>query len=286
MKKILVPIDFSEVSDNAVKFAIDLAKKMQGEITLYHSIHFNYNYDFQYGDYGAIASMTEEVKEEAEKRIKSFINNLNTDINVCYIITPDSIVSAVKRLVTDEGFDLVIVGTHGCSGLEEVFIGSNAERVIRHAPCPVISIPGSVDLKKINKVLVPIDLSELRAGFLTQIANLQFIFGCELAFIWVSQSDITPKKEETLGKELMQIFQSYNIDNYRFFVINNIKPEDGIFLEAKDSKADMLAMATHARTGISHWLSGSMTEDTVNHLDIPVWTFKVDKSEEVIRLQD
>ena len=46
----------------------------------------------------------------------------------------------------------------------------------------------------------------------------------------------------------------------------------------------MVAMATHARRGILHWLSGSMTEDTVNHLDVPVWTFKLDKSEEVIKL--
>ena len=111
MKKILVPIDFSDVSENAVTFAIDLAKKMQGELTLYHSIHFNYFYDFQYGDYGAIASIAEEVNEDAEKRVKSFIDKLKTELNISYIINSDSLVTAVKKLVTNEGFDLVVVGT-------------------------------------------------------------------------------------------------------------------------------------------------------------------------------
>jgi nucleotide-binding universal stress UspA family protein len=284
MKKILVPIDFSDVSENAVAFAIELAKKMRGEVTLYHSIYFNNFYDFQFGDYGAIATMTDEVKVDAEKRMQSFIDKLETDVKISYNITSDSLVSAIKGLVKDEGYDLVVVGTHGCSGLEEVFVGSNAERVVRHAPCPVISIPGSVNLSEIRKVLVPINLFELRAGFLTQIANLQSIFQCELEFIWVSQPEISPEREEELGKELFKVFKSYDLNNYSFFVINNINPEHGIFIEAKETKADMVAMATHARRGILHWLSGSMTEDTVNHLDVPVWTFKLDKSEEVIKL--
>ena len=80
------------------------------------------------------------------------------------------------------------------------------------------------------------------------------------------------------------MFKTHGIENYNFFVVNNIFPTDGIFVEADESKADMVAMATHARRGISHWLSGSMTEDTVNHLDIPVWSFRIDKSEKVIKL--
>lgn len=283
MKKILVPIDFSEISENAVKFALDLANKMQGEITLFNSIKFDYFYDFQYGDLGAISAATEEIRQDAEKRMKAFIDRLKTDININYTLSSEPIAMGIKEMVANDGFDLVVIGTHGSSGFEEMFVGSNAEKVVRHVQCPVITIPENVAFKPIKKILVPIDLSELRGGFLTRIANLQSIFECELEFIWVKKSVIS-QKEEKLGSELADVFKSYGLENYRFFIIDNINPQDGIFLEAKDSKADMVAMATHARRGIAHWLSGSTTEDTVNHLDIPVWTFKIDKSEKIIKL--
>ncbi|WP_421765150.1 universal stress protein [Ekhidna sp.] len=285
MKKILVPTDFSKVSENAVKFALALAEKMYGEITLFHSVKFDYFYDFQYGDLGAISAATEEIRKDAEKRMEDFIEQFKSDININFTISSEPIASGIKDMVSNDGFDLVVVGTHGSSGLEEVFIGSNAERVVRHIQCPVITIPKNVSLKPIRKVLVPIDLSELRGGFLTRIANLQAIFECELEFLWVNKSKVSDEQEKELANELTSVFKSYELDNYRFFIINSINPQDGIFLEAKESKVDMVAMATHARRGIAHWLSGSTTEDTINHLDIPVWTFKIDKTEEVIKLK-
>lgn len=285
MKKILVPTDFSKVSENAVLFALDLAKKMYGEVTLFNSVKLDYSYDFQYGDLGYISAFSEEITEDAKERMKSFIETFNTDVEINYQISSDTIVTTIKRLVSDDGYDLVVLGTHGSSGFEEMFIGSNAEKVVRHAPCPVITIPEHVSLKPIKKILVPIDLSEIRGGFLTRIANLQAIFECELEFVWVKQSAISIEKEAELGKELAKVLKSYELDHYRFFVVENINPQDGIFLEALESNADMVAMATHARRGIAHWLSGSTTEDTVNHLDIPVWTFKLDKSEEIISLK-
>ncbi|WP_436516598.1 universal stress protein [Ekhidna sp. To15] len=284
MKKILVPTDFSKVSENAVLFALDLAEKMCGEVTLFNSVKLDYSYDFQYGDLGSISAMADDITAEAEDRMKSFIEKFKSDVEIDYKISPDSIVTAVKQLVNDDGFDLVVVGTRGTSGFEEIFIGSNAEKIVRHAPCPVITIPEHVTLQPIRKVLVPLDLSELRRGFLTRVANLQAVFECELELIWVRQSAISSTKEQELGEELAKVLKSHGLNNYRFFVVENINPQDGIFIEALESNADMVAMATHARRGIAHWLSGSTTEDTVNHLDVPVWTFKLDKSEEIIRL--
>lgn len=283
MKKILVPTDFSEVSENAVRFAIDLAKKMKAEITLFNSIHFDYFHDYQYGYHAVLQTMIDEVQETVEKRMDEFVNQFGTDVKIEKRINPTSMVTAVKEMIKDEGFDLVVVGTHGSSGIEELFIGSNTEKIVRHASCPVIAVPSKVSLKEIKKILVPIDLREIRESFLKQIANLQDFFACELEFIWVK----TPhniENEEMVSEDLRELFESHGIKNYQFYIVNNIFPTDGIFVEADESGADMVAMATHARRGIAHWLSGSMTEDTVNHLDIPVWSFRIDKSEKVVKL--
>lgn len=281
--KILVPTDFSDVSTNAVHFAIDLAKKVDGEITLFNSIHFDYFQDYQYGYIPAVQTMADEVKGAVEKRMDQYVAQFATGVPIEKKISAMSMVTAIKDMVKEEDFDLVVIGTHGSSGMEEVFVGSNTERIVRHAPCPVISVPHEVHLQEIKKILVPIDLRELRASFFQQIARLQKFFNSELEFIWVK----TPhniENEEQVGQELAAMIESFGIDNYKFFIVKNIFPTDGIFLEANESEADMVAMATHARRGLSHWLTGSMTEDTVNHLEIPVWSFRIDKKDKVLGL--
>lgn len=281
--KILVPTDFSEVSENAVHFAIDLAKKLDGEITLFNSIHFDYFQDYQYGYIPAVQTMADEVKAAVEKRMTEFAAKFDTTIAIEERIHATPLVTAIKDMVKAENFDLVVLGTHGSSGFEELFVGSNTERIVRHAPCPVISVPNQARLKEIKKILVPVDLREMRTSFFEQIAKLQKLFKSELEFIWVK----TPhniENEQMVGQELAGLIESFGINNYKFFIVKNVFPTDGIFLEAHESNADMVAMATHARRGISHWLSGSMTEDTVNHLDIPVWSFRIDKSEKPLKL--
>lgn len=283
MKKILVPTDFSAVSENAVRFAIDLAKKMGAEITLFNSVHVDYFQDYQYGYHAVLQSMVDEVQEAVEKRMDEFVQKFNTDVKIEKRINSISMVAAVKDMVNEEAFDLVVIGTQGCSGVEELFIGSNTEKIVRHAACPVISVPSKAELKEVKKILIPIDLREIRASFLNQVAELQSMFNCELEFIWVK----TPhniENEENVGRELTGLFNDYGIENYKFFIVNNVFPTDGIFLEADETDADMVAMATHARRGISHWFSGSMTEDTVNHINIPVWSFRIDKSEKALKL--
>ncbi|GAB4240093.1 MAG: universal stress protein [Ekhidna sp.] len=283
MKKILVPTDFSDISENAVRFALTFAKKIGAEITLFNSIHYDYFHDYQYGYHAALQSMIDEIRDASEKRMKDFADKFVGEVKIHTRIEPISIVSAVKELVEDEGFDYVIVGTHGASGLEEFLIGSNTEKIVRHSPCPVISVPKGAELKEIKKVLIPIDLRELRNSFLETVAKIQQIFGCELEFVWVK----TPhniENEEKVGKELAELFKSHGIENYKFFIVKHVFPTDGILIEADEIGADMVAMATHARRGISHWLSGSMTEDTVNHLDIPVWSFRINKEEKVLKL--
>ncbi|MEQ9009669.1 MAG: universal stress protein, partial [Ekhidna sp.] len=172
----------------------------------------------------------------------------------------------------------------GSSGLEEALIGSNTEKIVRHASCPVISIPGVVDATKVKRILVPVDIREIKASFLNQVASLQEQFDAKLEFLWVK----TPhniENEERVSQELGRVIEEHGISNFEFSTVRNVFPSDGILWHADDTNADMIAMPTHARRGISHWLSGSLTEDTVNHIDIPVWSLKMDKKEKSLSLR-
>ncbi len=283
MKKILVPVDFSSVSENATHFAIELAEKHDAQITLFNSVHFDYFTDYQFSSFSTAKSLMDDVHDAMVKKMDDYVKKFDTRRKLNVVVNSSHLVTAIKEMVKDQGFDLVVMGTSGCSGLEEALIGSHTERVVRHTPCPVISVPKRTSVTSIKKIMVPIDLREIKASFFEQIAQLQEKFGATLDFLWVK----TPhniENEEVVEKELSDLISSYGIKNFTLTIEHNVFPSDGILWHADDTNANMIAMATHARRGLSHWFSGSLTEDTVNHIDVPVWSFRLDKKEKAITL--
>ena len=283
MKKILVPVDFSDVSENATQFAIELAEKHDSEITLFNSVHFDYFTDYQFSSFSTAKTLMDDIHDAMKEKMEGFTKRFQTRRKINSIISPSHLITAIKEMVNDRGYDLVVVGTSGCSGLEEALIGSNTERVVRHTPCPVISVPKKTSVSDIKKIIVPIDLREIKSSFLKQIASLQKKFDAELDFLWIK----TPhniENEELVQEELTNLISSHGMNNFVLTIEHNVFPSDGILWHADDTNANMIAMATHARRGLSHWFSGSLTEDTVNHIDIPVWSFRLDKKEKSVTL--
>jgi len=284
MKNILVPVDFSEVSEAAAQFAIDLAKENNASITFLNSAEISYFADYHFPVYSNSKLMVDEVVESIQRQMDRMVKEFEVQgVEIKGKVSPLTLMESIKEIIKENGIDLCVVGTTGCSGMDELFIGSNTEKIVRQVSCPVISIPKRSAIDAIKKILVPIDLREIRRSFLKEVRTLQKMFNCNLEFVWVK----TPhniENEDIVADELGRLFESYGIDHYSFFIVRSIFPADGIFMEVDDSGADMVAMATHARRGISHWLSGSLTEDTVNHVQVPVWSFKIDRSEEPVKI--
>ncbi|SNT27756.1 Nucleotide-binding universal stress protein, UspA family [Ekhidna lutea] len=284
MKKILVPIDFSEVSEHATQFAIELAEKNDAEITLLNCLHFDYHAGYEFTSFTSAKSLLADFKGVMEEKMKKFVKLFQTRRRINTMVSEMHLVMGIKDMVTEQGYDLVVIGTNGTSGLEEALVGSNTEKIVRKIPCPVISVPSRCSVDGIKKILVPIDIREIKSSFLKQIGDLQRQFDAQIEFLWVK----TPhniENEIVVSAELSEFTESFNIKDYEFTVVKNVFPSDGILLHADETNADMIAMPTHARRGISHWLSGSLTEDTVNHIDIPVWSFKMDKNEKSLSLK-
>ncbi|MEO9484341.1 MAG: universal stress protein [Ekhidna sp.] len=283
MKKILVPVDFSTESTLATRFAIELAEKNDAHITLLNSVHFDYYTDYQFTSFASAKTLMQDVRDAMVDKMKQFVSKFNTQVNIDTKIEEMYLVTAVKEMTKNDEYDLVVVGTKGCSGLEEVLIGSNTEKIVRHAACPVISVPDKVSTAEIKKILVPLDIREIKRSFLQEVAKLQKNFGAKLEFLWVK----TPhniENEEMVSTELTKHIQAHGITDFEFAIVNNVFPSDGILYRADEIGAGMIAMPTHARRGIAHWLSGSLTEDTVNHINVPVWSFRMDKKEKSISL--
>lgn len=284
MKKILVPVDFSEVSAHATRFAIELAEKFDAEITLLNSVHFDYYPDYQFTSGSGVKSMIDDVRDAMSKKMEQFVGQFETRLRIKTVVNGVYLVTAVKEMTTEQGYDLVVIGTTGSSGIAEVLVGSNTEKIVRNTQCPVISVPAKVTIDKIKRILVPIDIRELKHSFFEQVEFLQRKLDAHLEFLWVK----TPhniENEEKVSTELSKLIKDHSISNFEISIVKNVFPSDGILDHAAETEVDLIAMPTHARRGISHWLSGSLTEDTVNHIKIPVWSFKLDKKEKAVNLE-
>ncbi|HPN38516.1 MAG TPA: universal stress protein [Melioribacteraceae bacterium] len=141
IKKILVPIDFSDYSKNALKYASQFAKFFNANITVIYVIEpLVYPSDFSLGQV-AIPSVEYDMQDKAKEELERLVNEEFSDL-----IKTELIIKAGKPFVeiietaAEIDADLIIIATHGHTGVEHLLFGSTAEKVVRKAPCPVLSL--------------------------------------------------------------------------------------------------------------------------------------------------
>lgn len=286
MKRILVPTDFSEQAEYAIQLACQIMQKTNGEIVALHVLDHTGLFDFSAGSstypmMGNPAGLDldqqflETLYDNAEEKCNKFLKKYEKE--GCKITKKIKIGSAfhyITEEINEEKTDLVIMGSKGASGFEEVLIGSNTEKVVRHAKCPVLTVKSKVNIEDVNDIAFATSFKEEDSYVAEEIVKLQGIFNAKLHLVRVN----TPNNFETsrkLMERAKQFVKENNISNYTLNIYNDKVEEDGIIFFAQDIEADMIAMATHGHTGLVHLLSGSIAEDVVNHAQRPVWTFRL-----------
>ena len=163
------------------------------------------------------------------------------------------------------------MGTKGASGLSEVLIGSNTEKVVRRARCPVLTVKEGVDESVFNSIVYATSMGKHEERVVETIKELQQGYNSKIYIVWVN----TPNnfKADRLTKALMRDFaQKHNLSNYEVHVFNDVIEEDGIRHFADEVDAGMIVMSTSSHTGLSRIIRGSIAEDMVNHARRPVLT--------------
>ena len=139
-KKILCPVDFSEFTDEILEYAVNIAQKYNSELHLIHIIP-NLNYFTPYESFFTPENLI-VVEKNMETEVNKDFDELMKKINVPAkkIIKNGAAFVEIINYARTESMDLIIIGTHGRTGLEHILIGSVAERVLRKSPCPVLTV--------------------------------------------------------------------------------------------------------------------------------------------------
>lgn len=282
MISIFVPFDFSSTATHALNFATSLATNYSKiSITIFHVVEIPIatGMTTMGGGLDPIPDFENQLffKELIEMRKKQLLELENEYANSGFPVKTSLILGnafkGISDAINEAKPDLVVMGSKGSSGLEEILIGSNTEKIVRTSPCPVITIKSETEVSKMKKVVFASDFRESVDGVASRIKRIQNLFDAQFYFVVVN----TPGNFETTRDSMARIrafAKKHNFENIKAEVYNSLSEESGIIEFADDIDADLIAMTTHGRTGLLHLITGSIAEDVVNHSKRPVWTFK------------
>jgi len=215
----------------------------------------------------------------AEKKFEEFLKkDYLKGLKITPIIKHFKVFSEVNDVAEEYGADLIIMGSHGASGLKEFFIGSNTEKVVRHSNIPVMVIKHNPILVDFEHVVFACDFSEDAVKPFINATKFFKKLGSKVHLIYVNLPNEQFRSTAEMEGKVHLFFKKVNGDlNYDHSVkyFSDYTIEQGVLNYANAIGADLIAVATHGRTGFSHLLEGSITEDIANHSTLPVISFKI-----------
>ncbi len=273
MKKIIVPIDFSEQSEYAMKVAASLAKKHDTEILALHMLELNQA--MITSSEGFHPEQTVFLLKLAEKRFGEFMDKpYLKGVSITPIIKHFKVFSEVNEVAEEHGADLIVMGSHGADGLKEIFVGSNAEKVVRNADIPVLVIKNEHENFKVERFVFASDFKEENLPAFKKAKDFANLLSAELDLVYINVPGDDFLSTRDAYRRINQFLANANFGQ-EVDIYNDYSVEKGILNYSETINADMIAIPTHGRKGLSHFFMGSIGEDIANHSKIPVVTFKI-----------
>jgi nucleotide-binding universal stress UspA family protein len=279
MKKILVPTDFSKSAQIAIDVAVDIAKKANSQLILLHVVEeasgtsFNITGEVDVSGGWENKLFTMKLIERSKKQMAKSVEQVkDAGVRVKEELRLGTAFHGMRDIIAEQKVDLVVMGTAGHSKLEEMIIGSNTEKVVRHSKCPVLTVhkkPVTTDFKNI---VYATSMSKDEEVFSRIVRNTQVLYDSTVHLVRIN----TPgnfQRDAVVRKYMQDFAKKLQLKNFTVNIFNDLTEEEGIIYFADSINADLIAMATHGRTGFAHVLAGSIAEEVVSHSKRPVLTF-------------
>jgi len=273
IKKILVPVDFSKTASNALTQAIFIARLTGAKLKLVHIVSGEYaiptnelNIPYGAAFYTKLQKSTLASLDKLAKNIQKE-HGIETSTDVKSGVVSDAICAMAKK----GKISLIVMGTHGMSGVKEFFTGSNAYKVINHAPCPVISVQQKPEQKIDSGIILPIRLEMNSREKVDYVVELAKVFGCKVYIVgFTSEKNKEHRfKIKQYVKQVEDYLTGIGIENKSTTIFaDNFTKE--IIQYAKTMNVGLIAIMNEHDFSIDQLVKGSYTQQFVNHSKVPV----------------
>lgn len=283
MGNILVPVDFSDYSKNALEYAIVLAKKTNAFITVFHSFYFSTP-----PEYGTLANYISMAIEDEQKRydeqmktlIKSYENEEYDDgsgrLQISSIVKLGLPSEDIVALIKERQFEMVIMGTKGATGLDRLFFGSVTANIIEDSDvkCPVLAVPRGANVRGVKHMLYAMDYEEDDVPVIDDLLEFASYFDAKVTCLHVNVSEELLDSDK-LEKEILEDtywFTPY--DKIRFELLKNESTQSGIENYIKDNGIDLVAVIPRKRSFLESLFHKSVSNNLATYAGIPVLVIK------------
>lgn len=264
LNTILVPYDFSECATDALRVAAKLARRSGAVIDVVHL--YEQMTDFH--------TENQRLRDEIEARLDRvpelpFLRGVEMKKFMLRQLSLTELFKNERLLKAD----LVVMGTHGATGLRGI-VGSNTQRIVRQAPMPVLVIKHRVEDFEVRDMVYASNFTEQDVEKFDAFLPVLELFDPKIHLLKVNTLRSFERTDDS-NKAIDRFLQRYELKKFTASIYNDLSIEEGILNFSKGIDADLIAMATHGRTGFFHVVNGSLTEDIVNHTSIPVLSVKL-----------
>ncbi len=275
MKKILVPTDFSEQAENALKVAAQLAKTHHCELYLIHTLELPMDKVDPLSSFSSLPEAMYFMKLAHKHFEKLLAKDYLKGLNVHEIVEFHETFKGVYQVCKKQAIDLIVMGSHGANGFREMLIGSNTEKVVRTSEVPVLVVKKEHPVFNVDDFVFASNFNDLYKAPFKKAITFAELFDAKIHLLLVNTANdfITTNEAEN---RMIAFVESSGLENYSINIYNDINVEKGIMNFSHSIAADLIGMCTHGRQGLSHFFNGSISEDLVNHAKRPVITFKID----------
>jgi universal stress protein A len=288
---ILVPVDFSEMSIRVIEVAKRFAERFGATVHLAHVHQFYYPAGFTAPmppviPYSVI-SYERGFEKKIARRLSALADQRSLSSIACHVLNGAPAYDEICNLAKEIPADLIVMPTHGRTGLKHLFLGSTAERIVQHSPCPVFVARQSKRQSKngasiaINSIFVPIDFSgcsfeglryaiQFAREFAAKIIVLHVV---DLGPAFISDNygmyDLTKYQEMARGAAKEQMRKFVRLAKFGDLEFEAVVTTGSAVWEicelAENRNVDLIITSTHGRTGFKHVLIGSTAEHVVRH---------------------
>jgi nucleotide-binding universal stress UspA family protein len=266
--RILVPTDFSEVANNALKYAMGLAAKTNAVIHLIHVKSFpvmdpSFPVD-------AMSTMIEEMDKISAKGMEEIRTKILEPAGINHVLhdTSGFVNDEIEAYCKGHHIDLIVMGTTGATGLQELLIGSNAATTIGRSEVPVMVIPPSAHLTPIKHILYASDYTEPEFPALSRLIYFAELYDADISVIHVktdfdrffdSANNFFVKNKASIKRENIKLVQTDKKDI-----------SEGINDFIDNNPVDMLCLAKHNRSFFDRLFHRSLSKQMAYHTKIPL----------------
>ncbi len=272
MKQILVGIDFSKNSIHALEYAIQFANNFEANITL---LWVNNTASSEYIFDDTLIEIKKEKRLNLEKLIEQYQEKLSPG-KLSFKLRKGKVHLEVATQAKQINADLIVAGTHGVSGFEEYWIGSNAYRIVTHAPCPVITIRFDFPFKdQINKILLPIDSSQETKQKLPVTIEIAKNYNADIHVLAMYSTPIK-SLQRRVDNHAIQVKEILNKEGINC-VISSVEADsltNATLNYAQENNADLIAIMTEQETTTANIFLGPFAQQLINHSAIPILSLR------------